>query len=369
MAYNSVRIIAYQVGTVGTKNNVDQNECECVYGIDPGEVESPPKLYGDTNGLPKDAQTRIERLIKVIELAYNSFKDQNSNETLKVFLAPEFYFRPNNNKYAYTQTEYKKIREVLTDTLCYLDIGHNWLIYAGTIVWCDARNKIPHAANKRLNTDSINDNTDIYFNTCLMLQKRGGVLAQPQNKVHVHSGDGIGSIDVRNRLGLQGAAASEAFSEYTADKQFSKRQMSMGAIRFALEICVEHGSRFKALRRYLKNKPNSKFPDEIDLHFLVTAGKRINPKGVSAKVGGFFVRCDGSYDQIDNTQCEIFKVTGYQQSRIMGADDTATTEAVEFRNAIPIDEDHGGLYLTSPKGCENKWFAQSINISDPLKVS
>lgn len=365
MAYHSFRIINYQVGTVGVHKDKDQYGREQYeYAIDPGRVRSPPELYGGDQ-LSNDLRVRLQRLLKVLQTAYQSIKNTDDAHTLKIFLAPEFYFRPKNNVFAYTQTEYKALKTAFIETLCRMDIGQNWLIYPGTVVWCDQRKNIAGVLVNNKNRDKVSNKTSVFFNTCLTLQKRGGVFAQEKEKIHLSPNDGIPSIQYKQRHGQKGATAAEAFVQYASHVQTPFRIVSMGGVNVGLEICYEHGVLVRLLRTYLSQLDPPEFREKLHIHLLVTAGMNIKPSSISTRINGHFVRCDGVYDK--TAQCEMHQVNGYGQPHRMNGQIDAEMTPITFDNSIDLNNAHPDLCLDAPQNCKEKWPAQVIHITAPIR--
>jgi hypothetical protein len=140
--YSHVRYIGYDISTVATlfkvKNPTSQSDVETVYAIPAGKIKNPPRLYGlkDENAkISADAKVRIQRLIGVMLKAADYLSTTDNSKTLKVFVAPEFYFRPPTSGVAYSMDEYRRIKNVLRSTVDNYRTLINWLIVPGTIMW------------------------------------------------------------------------------------------------------------------------------------------------------------------------------------------------------------------------------------------
>src|ERR1700722_7670530 len=83
MAYTDFQYVAYEVPTVSRANG-------SAGGFPRGESDGPLEMPNDM----VDAETRLRRLVSVVGLAAS--RAHGSPNTLKVFMAPEFYFRPEN---------------------------------------------------------------------------------------------------------------------------------------------------------------------------------------------------------------------------------------------------------------------------------
>ena len=90
MPYTHFQYIAYQIPTVA-----EDNTRATIYGLPSAPVQNAPNLDGPIANLNADARNRVDRLIGAMRLAEARIQQLGDNDhTLKIFLAPEFYFRP-----------------------------------------------------------------------------------------------------------------------------------------------------------------------------------------------------------------------------------------------------------------------------------
>ncbi len=128
MAYTHVRYIAYYVPTVG-KPNADAAP---IYGIPPGGPAETHhfRLRGSAANLEKfdvsassgalteiqqfylDAKLRIQRLLLALHETREILSEVggDNRNTLKIFMAPEFYFRPDHADVSYPAEVYRAIK-------------------------------------------------------------------------------------------------------------------------------------------------------------------------------------------------------------------------------------------------------------------
>ncbi|MEZ4448979.1 MAG: hypothetical protein R3B09_05805 [Nannocystaceae bacterium] len=129
--YRNFQFIAYRTPTNGLEDRT---------GLGPGPL---PPISGASEALLKaqvgaatpsdDLNARLRRMIKVIEIAKE--KADPLSSTLKIFVAPEFYFRP---KTGLTQRSYSEgDKEYLSNALNMFqdESFKGWLFVCGTVVW------------------------------------------------------------------------------------------------------------------------------------------------------------------------------------------------------------------------------------------
>jgi hypothetical protein len=136
MAYSYFQFIAYEVPTASEGQNQTVRS-----GFDPGpECADVPRIPVG-NATPDDARKRLKRLASVVDLA-EQLVPRGANEktdTLKIFMAPEFYFRPKQYDDRYKYNVYPEPHaEAIFDQLSTMftdSAFKNWLVVAGTVLW------------------------------------------------------------------------------------------------------------------------------------------------------------------------------------------------------------------------------------------
>ncbi|MEM9686717.1 MAG: hypothetical protein AAF934_07325, partial [Bacteroidota bacterium] len=263
------------------------------------------------NALTPDARNRIIRFLNVLYMASKRREISSNESTLKVFMAPEFYFRPeaaiNNDSYqyyrGYTAPVYKAIKEVLRQTIKSMGL-HHWLIIPGTIMWY--MEKDTSKAGKTLAADT-------FFNSCIYIHNypeidtgwsgfsNNVVTAQTSHKLEksrVSEIDGVpcNYWDIGNN-------ASSVIPKYRDNKHLKKHIFPIDNVRTGIEICLEHAigannattSRKVPLLAYINNgKP------PLHLQLLTSGGMDILPDNtfnirnlMTLRKGGVFFRNDG----------------------------------------------------------------------------
>lgn len=399
MPYTHFRYIAYQVPTVGVgvvPPNQNLQFLEVPPGNNPGQGNY-PGLKGNVAGLTAgDSLIRVQRFIRVLNLAYDKLQDVGTvgsdPHTLKIFMAPEFYFRPTSqpstaNEPAYSYDEYRAIKDVLRRTIGGDARFEHWLVVPGTIMWKWTR-KDP-SNSKRPLPQGVED---VYFNTSLYI--KGGDLRR--TSTHVIEKAEASRIDglPTGRHGVppgpnapQKKATDEAWRRYLTPQKRRKHVFACDETNCGLEICLEHKlfgkyGLLKGLSNHMLSRPE--YPDwGIQLQLLTAGGMPIEPASVAVKKGGYIMRTDGLGNGLcTGLQSNLCKVTGYRKVTFLGGEanyntipSTATLEPdpespnvadADFRllARTAVDMNRGNeLYIEPPVNYRSDyWFQQCIKI-------
>ena len=278
MAYTHIQCIGYKVPTgVKLLDGDDSGEWTIPSGVvdDKGTYEVKIITIGDSNAYTLtgdkkdkddkyyvnnlendlDAKNRVIRFLNVLVTAVNCDKIDRAAATLKVFMAPEFYFRPEESHtledldedldedsdedsgkekkkkyYAYSYETYQAIKAVLRQTIeKSLKLKH-WLIIPGTIMW-----KLDVEKDTKQKKRIINKNT--YFNSCVYIHNsEGKQTSHVQEKAAGSAEDGIPALD---RLATH-RKKGELAAHYTRPAKIAKHLFEIDGLRVGLEICLEH---------------------------------------------------------------------------------------------------------------------------------
>ncbi len=326
--YTRVRYIGYEVPTV-TKVGPNRDD-KAIYRIpaDKYDITNPPELSGQVSKLSSDSKNRILRFIKVLQLARErvvnhgalSYGGADHNNTLKVFMAPEFYFRPDKEEKSYSLDEYRAISDVLTKTITANNDFNDWVIICGTIMYKRSMN---------LWADNKGGKVEIaYYNTCLCIYKQAEdkYSKEEVEKVMASAIDGIptgrhgaGPVDDVKK------SAPEMFKKFTTLEYQKKHIFTFKGVRCGLEICLEHAVfsyrhafsqqlilingnavRYGILKNLMVNN------NPVQLQFLPSGGMGImGTSTVAHKAGrGYIMRNDG-FDYSANNSAQMQNITGY----------------------------------------------------------
>jgi hypothetical protein len=376
MPYTHFRYIAYQVPTAtcvrgqnGVESGFDPGDtCPEVnkwllnveemaeQGVRPAFVSLCVKVLNP----PKDEEIRLRRLAAVIYKAAEELRrlkdnDKDNENTLKIFIVPEFYFRPpaktdkNYIQDTYPVREFLKIWKAF-DCMFQDDNFKDWLFVLGTVMW----NDVDFAPYGMAGTKSElkPSQSAHFFNSAMYV--RGGKRKNPTQRIEKQMASSIDGI----HLFLTPGEHKDLKPIYEDWRTRSERVFRVENIDLGLEVCLDHGN--AVLKTVLsewskKGNPKACFKKgadrDISLHLLTAGGMRINNESVAAKKDGYILRNDG---YLVNQPTELRQV-------ITTAPKVTTGDPVTFKSYALT-----GPELVPMKGPQYYQFPQQINIY-PIK--
>jgi hypothetical protein len=290
MPYTHFRMIAYEVPTV-TANTLDHKDLKS--GWSPGAECKKVARIPVPDDLPDDARIRLRRLACVVDAAWNrhALLFNDNRNTLKIFIVPEFYFRPDKAAIAsnsYADNVANRIFQTLNSMFSHTDFN-DWLFVCGTVIW-----------------DTSNDTfakTKLYFNTAVVVE--GG----KTNSIHIVEKKLPSRIDgVPPTFYGPGVEPDVKliFNSWSANRY---RVFNVSGLSFGIEVCLDHG--IKVLKNVLnKWERNEGLPQTIKFHLLTAGGMPIDPDAVAAKKGGYILRNDGHVQCTPLSQLKLVPING-----------------------------------------------------------
>jgi hypothetical protein len=243
--------------------------------------------------LPDDARIRLKRLASVVDLAKTQItaggRADNAN-TLKVFLAPEFYFRPPATTGAdYTGNTYPvQVSTQMFDALNQMFVAADfadWLFVCGTLMW---------------NTRADPRREPLYFNTAIIVRGGQADTLQVVEKRIPSNIDGLPQPMAPAKFG--GPLAGPGYDPtvklfFEKWSQRKRRIFRVDGVTCGVEVCLDHldSPNCRVLRRVIVDWDATDplpLPD-VQLHLLPAGGMTIKPSSVAAKVNGYILRNDG----------------------------------------------------------------------------
>jgi hypothetical protein len=282
MAYTHFRYIAYEVPTVTLAEGPPG-------GLPRGQSDGPDL------GMPADevdAETRLRRLVSVVRRAVAEVKKlPDGPNTLKVFMAPEFYFRPENTDrkiYAHATYPWKHANSIFDNMETIFDGQdfENWLIVAGTVMW-----RASESENPLESSDPIP-----YHNTAMYVTGHVEKSFANFHKAIPSDADGVPS------QGFDSKHYDDKLDKFFKRWKFRKaRVFDIGGVLCGLEICMDHAFHQRILKNVVRdwfweerNIDLYKFNiAEVKLHLLTAGGMGIQHSSVAAIRGGYILRNDG----------------------------------------------------------------------------
>ncbi|WP_370962212.1 hypothetical protein [Amycolatopsis sp. cg9] len=315
MPYTRFRFIAYEVPTATRRLDVPG---PTLAGLPPGKLCDPvPDIAVPKAPESTDWFIRLRRLAAVVNIAHANVGSADDADTLKVFVAPEFYLRPATPQtdHTYPEEQFPPLWDVLERMFRTARLKH-WLIVPGSVLW---------------HSKMLGENQPIYYNSVLYV--RGGVGGGEAGRIEKKLASSMDGVPTRYAVGN----VSEPLMKkaYTEAAFLRERLFEIdGNATFGLEICLDH--RLKVLKQTLADRQ----ADVADswkrggpaLHVLTAGGMPLNPESVAARPGGYVLRNDG---YADPPASELRKVTGYRLPS------TAPGQAWEDKAAATLEADPG----------------------------
>jgi hypothetical protein len=267
MPYTHFRYIAYQVPTAAMIHG------KVLSRFSRGKTLDTPILLGSDEKLNIDSRARIRRLLNVMIDAHELIKDNDNDSILKIFMAPEFYFRPNSTDAAYSYDTYRAIKNCLRETIAADSRFNDWLVIPGTIIW-----KWDKTTGKR----PPHGGTDVYMNSTLYIKH--GVKSRVIEKTQSSGIDGK-----PDETGIDRKYSDVVWGDYyKSEPKRKKHFFTIGTIGFGLEICLEH--HLKILKDSLTI---AGYPAGVAIQLLTAGGMPTERGSVVGKVDGYILRNDG----------------------------------------------------------------------------
>ena len=270
--------------------------------------------------LPDDARIRAARLYSVVEGAWTLVDSQTSSQqvgagTLKIFMAPEFYFRPEtggpHQPYMTYDARTASAIQSVVSRLFTADKFADWLIVAGTVVqhvemkfsrafdplshdrMSQETGKVQAEANNLAPQSPRLANMDYGFlNTAIVV--KGG----PLGPFRFIDKQGIASADFMPRQRNAADEIKVALTDWDHVSAADVFNYRAGAVfrfdnlGFGLEICADHSA--GVLKELLEDASNRKLEaDTIDFQLLTACGQGLRHLNCVARVGGHFLSVDG----------------------------------------------------------------------------
>jgi hypothetical protein len=349
MPYTHFRYIAWEVPTA-TFLTSGLGGVVCDY--DPGEMYQAISRLPVPATVPDDARKRLQRLAGVVNLAANRLSGIGDNpNTLKIFMAPEFYFRPvaadpDYHSGTYPVKDQVAILQAMNEMFAHADF-RDWLIVPGTVLW---------------NTRADVRRDFLYFNTLVHVQ--GG----QQNVLNVIEKNQPSGIDGMPVVGVPGRDV--AYSVFhTSWKNRKKRVAMVSGTPVGFDVCLDHqiGPEFRILKYVLHNwRANEGIRQQVGLHLLCAAGMDVQPPSVAAKPNGYILRNDGIANP--GARSQLIQVQRYVANLPLGLGQYNTNERNMSGFAImaaPTAEESavdipGGALQVPSKGPTYATFAQRV---------
>jgi len=368
MAYTHFKYIAYQTPTMYYSA---MRSLRPAINVGNRLVAEVNELQGNVDGLTTDSRQRVLRMIRAIKRAETRIRVNDNDNTLKIFMAPEFYFRPTvdtstTGEVAYSYDEYKSIKDVLRKTIGADEQRfRHWLIIPGTILWKLTGRR--HLIRNNLAGNEVYLNSSLY----IFFDDNGNIKSHAIEKIKASEIDGLPTGRHATRAGPGDAAkkktGEEQWGSYASKSMKRKHFFNCRGISCAVEICLEHTMYSREpgdgglVKETLQNWQEGVCccggqPKVIDLQLLTGGGSPISERSVATRTGGYILRTDGVKSTFPPYQTNLCQVLDYMNNGVR------TSFNKRPGSAILEPAANAG----NPPGMEDVFAFNDININQPV---
>jgi hypothetical protein len=251
---------------------LNYNSVQCIgFSVD---TSSHDKYKGFKND-QDDLNERVKTIYEAIEKAHESKKICSGENCLKIFMAPEFYFR--GERGAYSIEDSVKISETLRQMVNKPEYK-DWLFVFGTTVAYSEGEKIFHKQFCGYNFSFIQKGN---------MDEKGSYVVQKKIRSDI---DFISNSDIPESFTMQNIDYDRNFASDTVKKNYSGGSIiDVNGLRIGVDICADNKI----------NRVNKELKDEkimrIDLHLVTSCGlAHLKPSKYLSNMGVLFA-VDGIY--------------------------------------------------------------------------
>jgi hypothetical protein len=252
-------------------------------------------------GLDPVAQALLQRFAAVLNYAKALPQIDADSATLKVFVAPEFYFKGPGVHWG--SFSFNSMINML-DALKRIDMpGPDWLAIAGSIVFY-----LPEklAGYKHADGSAVTPAESVYANVAPVLSASGITYVLKHYVSTVDGPDPSRGVSVSTVF----QPLVESWTEQRA------RFIAVGNRVIGLEVCLDHVTNELATAIASYSTYEHRAPPPIDLHIITSCGMKI--KNPQARNHGYAILCDGQgngedegsqLSEVANKHCSHVKPT------------------------------------------------------------
>ena len=275
--YNKIQLIAYHTPTLlGSPTKK------------PAPIVPSPKPINALSN--NDEKYRVFRIYQILLWAATDPAVDTSQNTLKIFMAPEFYFKtpgPSSKggkrgagafgAYSFNTmiNMLESLRTIFTTPIAGAKPGllKQWLIIPGTIV-----SDLPGGCKSYSTKPADN----VYMNTAVVVKgEKGGLF----HYVHKYFISGIDGPPIEKSISRTDPYKNvlEKLKQRGHD-EFDSYRFNIDNLSFALDICLDHAE--GVAKKVSQQK--------VDVHLVTSCGMQLIDKSIVAKANGHAMICDGS---------------------------------------------------------------------------
>jgi len=256
-----------------------------------------------------DARTRLKRLAAVVDYAKQQVEMRGTSaSTLKVFMAPEFYFRPASIPKAAWYDEKPGVELMTAIEGLFADASlRDWMFLPGTVLWKDTAHIPSHQK-------AVPPLSPVIRNTAVMVKGGPEAPSTRVNKMNTSDVDGIpAQLWPKNNI----------LVSHLRESIESRRKalLEVDGITFGVEICKDHSLELhtlKTTRRQLVGKADTEYlAKKLQFHMLTSCGVGLNPTSVASDEWGWLLRSEGNPNYfLDKRSAWAARVTWQQEDDI-----------------------------------------------------
>lgn len=310
MKYQNVQFIAYRVDTFPKQVKGTLKGFEIVNLNTLLPVYERLQEYTGIADDKKDIELRCSLMEDAIRRAYESAFVQKSQACLKLFMAPEFYFR--GIRGVYSLDAYLHIVERLRNFVK-LDIFKDWLFVFGSCIAFSEKHEKDRRQGPSIAKDRGLEVYNIVFvqkgntgesGSCVVVKEfKSGIdflsrrweeknntgkvteiLVEPRGSV----GEKFMHEDVKHLKAGKGIDPNRGRGKEVQRLSYEGLGMfSVDEIQFGVEVCLDH-----AMRR-LWRSPAAAGQKRVQIHLIPSSGMSIKSESVVARADGYVFNCDG----------------------------------------------------------------------------
>jgi len=281
MAYNKIQFIAY-----------------CIYVGGKQKERSVQQYYPGLPNIKEDIKKRCELMEKAVELAVDSkVMVQQDAKTLKIFVAPEFYFR--GPKGAYSLEQYDEVLSKLQAFSNSPDFA-DWLFVFGSTI---AASNVDQPQKEAYNIVIVQKGNAGESGCRIIMKEHKSAkdfLVNPANDE---------GLDDRQVNHITPAKTSGVGRERQKHNYGGEGIFEIDGICYGVEICYDH------MMQRLRKSAVARGEARVQVQIVPSAGANLEEKSVITVKDGLAFNCDGLYN-----------TAGYHPADIMGHSRLCITE-------------------------------------------
>ncbi|MCF6282668.1 MAG: hypothetical protein L3J28_10775 [Candidatus Polarisedimenticolaceae bacterium] len=242
--------------------------------------QMPSGTYLGLDNPEQDIQARCQLIKRAIETAADQLTRHSppySEETLKVFMAPEFFFRGKRGAYQMDEVSYA-ISQL--QTLVAAPQWENWIFVFGSLV---------------ATVQTIHPQDEAYN---FALVQQGGVAASGDSGARIIMKELKSGIDFISSTTHPGDVLLGGVEYMQAGNSGSGRErqqvnydgagiFDLGGITWALEVCLDHGA------SRLQQSPQLPGESQVQIQLVPSCGMTVTQDAIITAIDGLIFNCDG----------------------------------------------------------------------------